>query len=610
MDSDIPVQTVTFTIAPDTLLEGRFRIVSLIGSGGMASVYLADHLALQEKVAVKILDRSPGGSSKDLQRFKHEAKALQKIAHRNVVRVHSFGLTDGNPYMVMEYVEGEPLDKVIKKNGRLELNRVLAIFKEVCAGLQAAHDEQIVHRDLKPSNILLANDCVKLVDFGIAKPTSDANVQQQFTATGALTGTPLYMSPERCKSLPEDCRSDIYSVGCVLFECLTGQPPFAGESPLSVLSQQLNNEVKVPSQFRATARIWTVIRKCMEKEPEDRYASAAELAADLTKIETAEDPDPFIENVAQRRNTQKTIFCVAAGLLTFSVVCVGAKIFTSSPTPVSLHFQKRVATPKRYYHQFSFKIAVPPRPNDVCDEYYNRVLVVLKGDPTDDQVLRDVGYANRSEHAFLNFALANYCAHRAARACAAGNYTLADVLFNDTLQALDYCPQNEARDLALADVLTRRANMYFYLDKPEAAIPLIVRALDCLQVKYEGTRAKSPYTPQRQFNLAITQACLAANLYKRAAMASDDLKKEVLKKEARDTVKDAESLLEEVSRTLPVSQKQLRECESMFESLFPPEVRESKHDDASKTSTIRRKQNEHYKSLRSALRSFRSEAHD
>ncbi|MBY0548307.1 MAG: serine/threonine protein kinase [Candidatus Obscuribacterales bacterium] len=611
MESDIPVSTNTQIIAPDTLLEGRFRIVSLIASGGMATVYLAEHQTLQEKVAVKILDRGLTESGTELQRFKHEAKTLQRIAHRNVVRVHSFGLTDGKPYMVMEYIDGKPLDKELKENGRLELNRVLAIFKEVCAGLQAAHDEQIMHRDLKPSNILLANDCVKLVDFGIAKPTSASQIQQQYTATGVLTGTPLYMSPERCKSLPEDSRSDIYSLGCVLFECLTGQPPFSGESPLSVLSQQLNDEATVPAQFRATSPIWAVVRRCMAKKPEGRYASAAELAAALSKIETGEEPDPLIKIPAQYKSSPPTVFYLIAGLLVVCVFCIGTIVLDPRRSTVAVTASK-ASTPTSYYHQFSTKTELPPRPNDVSKEYYSRVAVAMKGAPAHEQTIMNVGYSNKTEHAFLNFALANYFAHRATQACEAGNYDMANGLFADTFQKLSSCPQSEILDLALADVLTREANMYLYTDRAEEATPVFSRALKHLRNGHQDKdNVLSAPGPQREFNLAITQASYAANLYKRASLlgSTDERQSEFLKAQARENVENAENILDRLSKTFPVSQAQLRESESLFERLFPAEIRAVKNKDDRMNGAEQKKrvQNRHYKKLRKALRSFTSE---
>lgn len=561
MESEIPTKAVPpHLLSPHTLLEGKYRILSVIGSGGMATVYLAEHEVLAERVAVKILDRLPAESCKDLQRFKYEAQTLQRIAHPNVVRVHSFGLTDGNPYMVMEYIDGKPLDKELKENGRMELGRVLELFKGVCSGLQAAHDEQIIHRDLKPGNILVSNSTVKLVDFGIAKLASDANVQQQFTATGVLTGTPFYMSPERCKSLPEDIRSDIYSMGCVLFECLTGQPPFTGESALSILSQHLSTELRIPDNFRSSCPIWRVIRKCMAKDPADRYATVAQLASDLNSLSLDQEKDPLITTARKpvRKGSLTTAFVLAA-LAAVSAICIGT-------TTV-----KTTTTEKHYYQLFSTTLELPPRPPEISQNFYTKVATALKANPREERYITD---ALLSEHGdsqtqLVSLARARWFAYKANRATIAGDFQTAESSYSSAIKALQCSAPGDYRDLALADVLTRKANLYYFLNEPEKAKPLFAQALKVLRVPTGNS--KKELLKERRFSTAVTLLSKSANLYQQAKMVSpsDLALTQELKQQGRDNVREAREILANLSQTLLVSDTQLDEIAELSESLFP-----------------------------------------
>lgn len=209
-------------LAPGAVVDGKYTIISLLGRGAQSSVYKAMHMALGEEVAVKFIR---GKSSGDTRRLYREARILQQIQHDNVVRVYNCGVSDGVPFVVMMLLKGRTLEAELSSIGRLERERSLEIFRQIGAGLHCAHTANILHRDVKPANVmLLEDDTVVLVDFGIAKQES-APADQALTDTNVLRGTPLYMSPERCSNKGEDARSDIYSFGCLMFECLTGQPP-------------------------------------------------------------------------------------------------------------------------------------------------------------------------------------------------------------------------------------------------------------------------------------------------------------------------------------------------------------------------------------------------
>ncbi|MCC7531973.1 MAG: serine/threonine protein kinase, partial [Candidatus Melainabacteria bacterium] len=234
--SQLPV-----VLEPGEILLEKFRIIDLIGRGGMGCVFRVEHLMVNRKYALKCLSKSQTNDG-SWRRFQNEVKAAHMLDHPNLIRVFEFGLLPGGqPFFLMEIVDGPTLADEIKKLGSLDLERALKIFIHVAFAIQYAHDHKVVHRDLKPSNIMLAKplyehepEIVKVVDFGIAKLTGvDDFNQQTLTKTGEIFGSPFYMSPEQCMGIAVDHRSDLYSLGCVFYETLTGAPPFMGDSALS-----------------------------------------------------------------------------------------------------------------------------------------------------------------------------------------------------------------------------------------------------------------------------------------------------------------------------------------------------------------------------------------
>jgi serine/threonine protein kinase len=238
-------------------LSKTYDFFGQIGSGGMGVIYKARHAMLKKDVAIKILHLV---NEINVQRFQREAQAAYNLRHENVVAVHEFGMTEeGQPYMVMEFIEGKTLSTIIDERGALPLELCINIFKQVCAGIAHAHAKGVLHRDIKPSNVMLTNPeswspQVRIVDFGIAKVLdADEPNSGKLTRTGDFLGSPLYMSPEQCLGKDMDLRSDIYSIGCIMYEALTGKPPLSGETPMETLLKQMNE--KAPSLMEGSGGI-------------------------------------------------------------------------------------------------------------------------------------------------------------------------------------------------------------------------------------------------------------------------------------------------------------------------------------------------------------------
>ncbi len=281
-------------ISPGTIIGGTFKVNSVIGEGGMGVVYLATHIALQRVVALKVL-RAGLTSEKLWLRFQSEAKILSALSHANLVKVYDLGIhAESVFYYSMDFLEGENLEDVLTREGALSLNRTIEIFLAVLEGLAYAHRNGIIHRDIKPANIFLCDDNeIKILDFGISKLTK-ADEIQQLTAVGEIFGSPYYMSPEQCNGEAVDARSDIYAVGCTMFETLSGFVPFEAKTAFEIA---LMHQENLPPILSAVTKTQTplpqsidyVIDKCLAKLPHDRYQSAKELALDLERIKEGKD---------------------------------------------------------------------------------------------------------------------------------------------------------------------------------------------------------------------------------------------------------------------------------------------------------------------------------
>jgi eukaryotic-like serine/threonine-protein kinase len=261
------------------LVVGRYRVLSTLGAGGMADVYLAEDLKLGRKVALKVLLRRYAGDAQFVERFRREAQAAAQINHPNIVGIYDWGAIGETYYIVMEYVQGETLKERIRRDGRLSPSSSVAIALGVLAAVDTAHRAGVIHRDIKSQNILLDDSgAVKVTDFGIAKAGDS-----QMTEAGSILGTAQYLAPEQAKGLPVDERSDLYSVGVVLYEMLTGQVPFRGDSAVTVALKHVNELAPEPSELVPDLpyALNQVVLKSLAKDPDRRYRNAGEFVADL-----------------------------------------------------------------------------------------------------------------------------------------------------------------------------------------------------------------------------------------------------------------------------------------------------------------------------------------
>jgi serine/threonine protein kinase/Tfp pilus assembly protein PilF len=269
------------------VLEGKYRLEQVIGRGGMGSVYGALRRQIGDLVAIKVLKIDENLDPTDLKRFQLEAATAASIKHQNIISIHDFGLLEDIAYLVMECLEGPPLSQEIRKYKTLSPERSLCIFKQVSAAVAAAHKQGVVHRDLKPSNIIFQHagcedDLIKVVDFGIAKLIRNPK-EEKLTAANIAIGTPEYMSPEQSMGQRLDERSDIYSLGIVLYEMLTGNVPFYNPVPSAILLQHALDPPRAPSRLNPNIppEIDAVVLKALEKNPEKRYQSALEMATEF-----------------------------------------------------------------------------------------------------------------------------------------------------------------------------------------------------------------------------------------------------------------------------------------------------------------------------------------
>ena len=265
------------------ILAGRYELGDLIGRGGMAQVYRATDATLGRTVAVKVLSSQFASDPSFVERFRREAQAAAKLNNPNVVNVYDSGTEGSTHYIVMEYVEGRTLAQILQQDGRLLPERASEVTESVCDALAFTHAAGIVHRDVKPGNIMVTNQGqVKLMDFGIAR----ADSQETAAQTAAVLGTAAYLSPEQAQGAPLDSRSDIYSLGIVLYETLTGRPPFQGDTAVAVAMQHVNDQPVPPSQLvnGITPDLDAVAMRALSKNPDNRYLDVGEFKADLERV--------------------------------------------------------------------------------------------------------------------------------------------------------------------------------------------------------------------------------------------------------------------------------------------------------------------------------------
>jgi eukaryotic-like serine/threonine-protein kinase len=266
----------------DSVFDGRYRIVRKLGAGGMANVYLAEDQELGRQVAIKILDDRHAADDSFIERFRREAKNAAGLSHPNIVSIYDRGEAEGTYYIAMEYLSGRSLKELIVGRGPTPIRIAIDYTRQILAALGFAHRHGIVHRDIKPHNVVIdADGRVKVTDFGIARSGAS-----QMTEAGSIIGTAQYLSPEQARGSPVDQRSDVYSVGIVLYEMLTGKVPFTGESPLEIAMKHLSEVPMPPSELRddVPEDLDLIALRALAKDPEDRYQTAEEMDADLGRV--------------------------------------------------------------------------------------------------------------------------------------------------------------------------------------------------------------------------------------------------------------------------------------------------------------------------------------
>ena len=274
------LETTTDELVRGTLFAGRFEVIEELGTGGMGRVYKVFDTDIKEKIALKLLRPEIALDKEAVERFSNELKLARKIRHKNICGMFDLGKAEGTTFITMEFVPGEDLKKFIRKSGQLGAGRAVSITQQVCEGLAEAHHLGIVHRDLKPQNIMIDEDGnARIMDFGIARSLWGKGI----AGVGVMIGTPEYMSPEQVEGKDVDQRSDIYSLGVILYEMVTGRVPFEGDTALSIAMKHKTEEPKNPKDFnpQIPESLSRLIAKCLEKKPERRYDSVQNMNREL-----------------------------------------------------------------------------------------------------------------------------------------------------------------------------------------------------------------------------------------------------------------------------------------------------------------------------------------
>jgi serine/threonine protein kinase len=332
----------------------NYEFLESIGEGGMGVIYKARHRHLNKVVAIKTL-HSHLTNADLIKRFEIEGKAASMLSHPNIIGVHDFGLTQtGQPYMIMDYVHGQTLSDALRQFGTIPLNQFIPIFLQVCDALSHAHKRAVLHRDVKPSNIMLVSNQrsgfdVRIMDFGIAKLMNESETgAQNLTKTGDAIGSPIYMSPEQARGSKMDHRSDLYSLGCVMYECLSNSPPFCGNTALDTMMMHIDTKPLPISQASMgqviDRRLEQVVMRLLEKDPADRYQSMDEVREDLIALQnpdktavlpsvrdsqlvTAVQKARIKEKEKKKLKEKAPLFAIIGGIAFATVVCVAVLIW-------------------------------------------------------------------------------------------------------------------------------------------------------------------------------------------------------------------------------------------------------------------------------------------
>ena len=297
----------SFKLSRGQTISGRYEIIEELGSGGMGIVYRGYDKKTDEELTLKLIRPEIASDKKTIERFRNELKLARKIAHRNVGKMYDINEEKGMSYLTMEYIPGQNLEGLIKQTGRLTIGRAISITKQICLGLGEAHRLGVIHRDLKPSNIMIdKNGNAQIMDFGVARSVE----AKGNTAEGSIVGTPAYISPELVEGIKADQRSDVYSLGVLLFEMTTGKTPFQGETPLRIAIKHKTESPPDPKSLnnQISENLNNLILKCLEKDRKKRVQSTEEFLSELNLVEkdiTTDERDKQEEKQEKRDGEKK-----------------------------------------------------------------------------------------------------------------------------------------------------------------------------------------------------------------------------------------------------------------------------------------------------------------